>query len=136
MGIDSRGISEVVSLLQERGLTDDPAEILDGPFAVKPNLQPYQTRFSDGSVRVFYSALDSVTAELEQAYWYKRLILQGQRMPIRMYYRCVESSFDGNVKDLTRMALTLAFVDDHVYGRARARVHEVWLITDRFWVVA
>lgn len=100
MGIDVQGISEVVSLLQERGLKDDPADILDGPFAFKPNLKPYQTRFSDGTVRVFYSSLDSETAEREQAHWYKRLILQGQQRPIKMYFRCVECTFDGDIKDL------------------------------------
>ncbi len=100
MGLDTEAISEVVSLLEEHGLTDDPTEVLDGPFAHKPLLKPRQTRFSDGTVRVFYSALEPETAEREQEHRFLKLLLDDQPTPLRAVYRCVQCTFTGEVKDL------------------------------------
>lgn len=99
MGLDAIGITEMVTLLRERGLTDDPIEILDGPFAPKPLLKPIQTRFSDGRMRVFYSALEPETAEAEVLHWYMKPLLGGAS-PLRAYYRRATCTFNGYVKDL------------------------------------
>jgi hypothetical protein len=100
MGLDADAIEEMLALLRERGLRDDPNEMLDGPFAHKPFLSAYQTRFSDGSVRVFYAGLETTTVEQEIRYWYLKPILEGRAAPIRMYYRLAECTFAGQVKDL------------------------------------
>lgn len=100
MGLDSDDVGEMVSLLQDRGMTDDPTRILDGPFEAKPFLNPVQTRFSDGNLRVFYSALEAETAEREVRYWYMKPLLAGQREPLTVYYRRIRCSFHGDVKDL------------------------------------
>jgi hypothetical protein len=99
MGLSGADIAETVGLLRERGLMENEAEVLDGPFAHKPQLQPVQTRFSDGTIRVFYSALEVATAERESAYWYMKPLLQGEQ-PVRLFYRYFRCSFNGDVKDL------------------------------------
>jgi hypothetical protein len=118
LGFDPQGISEIVALLQECGITDDPSDVLDGPFAYKPLLKSERTRFSDGTVRVFYSALEPETAKREQQHWHMKPLLQGGEAPLRMYYRCVQCTFSGDVKDLRPMVGKWPFlVDDDGYDQ-------------------
>jgi len=100
MGLDAEGISEMLSLLRERRLAGDPEDLLDGPFADKPFYKPQRTRFSDGSVRVFYSALEAETAEYEIEYWHMKPLVDGQDAPLRVYYHLFQCNFAGEVKDL------------------------------------
>src|SRR6266850_5255279 len=71
-------IDEMIELLRDRGVTDKSSEILDGPFEDKLLYRARQTRFSDGTLRVFYSALESETVEQEIRYWHLKPLLEGQ----------------------------------------------------------
>lgn len=99
MGLQVEDISEMVALLRERGVSDEPVRFLDGPFELKPFYSGEPTRFSDGSVRVFYSALDADTTEREIRYWYLKPLATGQAR-LTVYYRQLRCSFEGRVKDL------------------------------------
>jgi hypothetical protein len=99
MGLSADDIGEMVTLLRDRGLTENEAEVLDGPFAYKPLVKADQTRFSDGSTRVFYSALEVGTAEREVTHGYIKGLLTGTA-PVTLFYRYFRASFRGEVKDL------------------------------------
>ncbi len=99
MGLDIEQVDEMLTLLRDRGIRDDPSEIIEGPFASKPLLNPRQTRFSDGNLRVFYSALEVETAEMEIRHWYLKPLLDGVT-PVRVFYRLAQCEFAGEVKDL------------------------------------
>ncbi|SRR6266508_5322449 len=99
LGLDPRQIEEMIELLRDRGFTDDPSDVIEGPFANKSLYKTDQTRFSDGTLRVFYSALEAETVEREIRYWYLKPLLQGN-VPTRAYYRLARVRFAGDVKDL------------------------------------
>lgn len=99
MGLDVEQVTEMITLLRERAVRDDPSEIIEGPFAAKPFLNPEQTRFSNGNLRVFYSGLEVETAEREITHWYLKPLLNGVT-PVRVFYRLAQCRFEGDVKDL------------------------------------
>jgi RES domain len=73
MDLDADDIEEILEFLKESRDRDDAQRLLDAPFAPKPQLAARRitaTRFSDGSLRVFYSSLEPETAELEVLHWY------------------------------------------------------------------
>ncbi len=92
-------IKEVTQLVSSRHLEENRESLLDGPFLPRPNLMPVKTRFSDGSVRVFYSAIEPATAQAEISYWYAKPLLSGSN-PREVFYRLLECHFEGNIKDL------------------------------------
>ena len=70
------------------------------PFAQTPSYQPSPTRYSDGSWRVFYSALEPETADAERGFWCLRE-LQSDPPEIRQFhYRELRCQFAGQVYDL------------------------------------
>ena len=73
--------------------------LLDKPFEQRINTGLIrQTRFSDGSHRVFYSALDISTAECEVCSWIDR---EGGLLPKESrYYEEFSAIFQGRLKDL------------------------------------
>ncbi len=100
MGIDETGVDELLALMGERGISNDDAyEIIRAPFELRFYPRQGQTRFSDGSIRVFYSALEQSTAEAEVYYWYVKPLLEGGAKRT-VYLRCATCVFDGLVKDL------------------------------------
>jgi len=96
--LDPQSINELRELLaaSDQGTKFD--ELLDGPFRLKRRLRR-RTRFSDGSFPVFYSSLDSATAETEVRYWLPRYVGKPQH-PRTAYYRRFSCTFDGIEKDL------------------------------------
>ena len=68
MGLDAEDVDEILEFLGERRGWANGQRLLDASFAPKPQLEARKiaaTRFSDGSIRVFYSSLEPETAELE-----------------------------------------------------------------------
>ncbi len=88
-------IDEVLRLVPESGAET----YLDDPFKAKPNLKSEQTRFSDGTIRVFYSAIESATVQEEVRYWYAKPLLSGHS-PRVVFYQLLTCQFDGRVTDL------------------------------------
>ena len=68
---DAQSNDELQEILAAVGYRTDLDELCAGPFRPKRRLRP-KTRFSDGSFPVFYSSLDSATAEAEISYWFPR----------------------------------------------------------------
>lgn len=71
LGLDARSRQELRDLLETTGRFESLAEALNAPLRRKPRLE-MATRFSDGSCPVFYSSLDSETAEAEVAHWFRK----------------------------------------------------------------
>ena len=96
--LDPQSSNELRELLAASDQGTDLDELLDGPFRPKRRLR-HRTRFSDGSFPVFYSSLDSATAEAEMQYWFPRYSGRPQT-PRTAYYRRFSCTFDGIEKDL------------------------------------
>ena len=96
--LDPQSSNELRELLAASDQGTELDELLDGPFRPKRRLR-HRTRFSDGSVPVFYSSLDSATAEAEMRYWFPRYSGRPQH-PRTAYYRRFSCTFDGIEKDL------------------------------------
>lgn len=96
--LDPQGSDELRELLTDSGHGMDFDDLLDGPFQPKRRLRS-RTCFSDGSFPVFYSSLDSATAEAEVRYWFPRYS-GTPRNPRTAYYQRFSCTFDGIEKDL------------------------------------
>jgi hypothetical protein len=105
MGLDPEDIEEILELLGETREHADAQRLLDAPFAPKPQLAARKiapTRFSDGSLRVFYSSLEQETAEAEVLHWYAGAAL-GSSARIA-YYDRLQCRFRGSAIDLRSKA--------------------------------
>ena len=98
LDLDSQRIDELRELLAQRGLLTNVDELCDGPFKLKRKFRN-QTRFSDGSFPVFYSSLDSSTAEAEIQHWFPKYVGR-PRSPRTGHYQRFSCTFDGIEKDL------------------------------------
>ena len=85
------------NLLDEWGYDPKSAEWLDIPF--RPKKRRRASRFSDGSFPVFYSSLDSETAQAEVRHWGPS-VLGKPSQPRTAYYRLFHCMFHGVAKDL------------------------------------
>jgi len=112
MRLDPDGVNEMIDLLRDREMLFGPEQILDGPFSPKPLLhgKPHQTRFSDGSIRVYYSALDYQTAEAEMYYWTIKPLLEGTPRAWTVLFQRAACRFTGLVKDLRPKAAEWSFL--------------------------
>lgn len=100
MGLDVEGEVELRDLLIETGQLSDVNTVLDGPFSEKRLLPPGGTRFSDGSIRILYSALEEATARSEILHWGPKIMLEGATTARKVYFRLVRFVFEGQVIDL------------------------------------
>ena len=113
MGLDAGDVDEILELLGEMPGGTDGERLLDAPFAPKPQLEARKTaatRFSDGSLRVFYSSLESETAELEVVHWYADAAVGGSRRVA--YYNRIRCRFRGYAADLRPRARDWPFLID------------------------
>ena len=88
----------MLDFLRDRHEEDSLESLLDKPFEAKPQINPQPTRFSDGTIRVFYSALEIATAEVEALEWYFRLAFGNTREP--RTYMVFSCNYAGATKDL------------------------------------
>lgn len=89
---------------------DDAAAMLEMPFAQTPGYQPSPTRYSDGSWRVFYSALEPDTADAERGYWCLRELQSEPPQTRRFHYRELSCLFVGEIFDLRTKIETWPFL--------------------------
>jgi hypothetical protein len=123
MGFDAEDTEEILEFLGETRDEFERARLLDAPFAPKPQLEARKitpTRFSDGSLRVFYSSLEARTAEREVAHWYAGAALgSSQRVA---YYRRLRCRFRGAAVDLRAKVSDWPFlIDDGEDDLSRCR---------------
>ena len=117
-GADGERIGDLTRLLRTRGIADTLEEHCDIPFRRKPRLskKKYVTRFSDGSFGVFYSSLESETAEAEVRHWAPRRSSARSPGQRTLWYLRLECDFDGNTKDLRLMQVEWPkLTHDHDY---------------------
>ena len=98
LGLDAQSEQEMQQLIDAAGYRPDLEELCDAPFRPKRRLRR-QTRFSDGSFPVFYSALELATAEAEVEHWFPAFAGTPGR-PRTAYYQRLCCTFDGLEKDL------------------------------------
>lgn len=100
MGLDTAGVDEV--LAASNTTVDNAAlvALLDSAFITKAGLPPEKTRFSDGTIRVLYSALEQQTAAHEAFDWYIKDAVSGARSKRVVFYMLASLDFAGAVKDL------------------------------------
>lgn len=128
MGIEAGDIDEILAFLSETGDPIEGERLLDAPFAAKPQLAAraiMRTRFSDGSRRVFYSALEPETAEVEVVHWYARVAI-GHTARVA-YYNRLRCRFRGAAIDLRPMAGDWPFLTadgEEAYSECQALARE------------
>ena len=107
------GTTEKIDFLRDRHEEDSLESLLDKPFEAKPQINPQPTRFSDGTFRVFYSALEIATAEVEALERYFRLAFGNAREPRTVYYMVFSCNYAGATKDLRpHIAILPCLVED------------------------
>ena len=115
--MDPENAEEMLVFLRDRKKTDSMESLLDKPFEPKPQLALKPTRFSDGTIRVFYSALEPETAEAEVFVWYAKYALNNAREERTVYYRRFACDFQGDIKDLRPHLETLpCLIQDEADG--------------------
>ncbi len=104
MNMDIGAREELMDLLSEEISPNRIESLLDGPFHPKVKLRN-ETRFSDGSFPVFYSALEAKTAEAEMAHHVRNSYAGEPQDKRTAYYRGFRCRFEGLEKDLRPKAL-------------------------------
>ena len=102
-GLDDQDVQEMLDFLSSRNISDNPEDLFDDVF--KPKLQLLSvkpTRFSDGAYSVFYSSLESETAQAEVRHSFPKYA-GNPTTPRTAYYSRISCRFDGSVKDLRPM---------------------------------
>ena len=103
MGFDPDAVGEMLDFLGASTEDVNLEGLLDAPFDPKPQLEskfPEETRYSDGSWRVSYNALERETAEKEVYHLYVKSAVGGPSKRRPAYYSSFSSRFRGIAKDL------------------------------------
>jgi hypothetical protein len=128
MGLDAEDVEAILEFLGQTRDETDGQRLLDAPFAPKPQLEARRitaTRFSDGSLRVFYGSLESETAEREVIHWYAEAAIGNSRRVA--YYNRLRCRFRGRAVDLrSRVSRWPFLIDDgnEAYSRCQALAQE------------
>jgi RES domain len=94
--------------------SNDAVLMLNTPFELNPSYRPNPTRFSDGTWRVFYSALEVDTAEQERGYWCVREIQSDPPAQRHFHYRELRCRLQGEAFDVKAKLADWPFlVGDH-----------------------
>jgi RES domain-containing protein len=99
LGDDWEAVVETVDFLKADS-DDDALVLLNSPFVQRPGYKPEPTRFSDGTWRVFYSALEANTCEAEVAYWCRKTVQSHPATQRRFYYRQLRCRLRGRGYDV------------------------------------
>jgi len=100
---------------------EDAITLLDTPFLEDASYRPSPTRFSNGTWRVFYSALEPETAEAERAHWCRREAQSMSATSRQFHYRQLRCRLKGNGYDLRLMRMQWSFLTgDGTYPRCQA----------------
>ena len=117
MGVAPESTEEMLAFLRDRNKADSLESLLDKPFEPKFQLAPKPTRFSDSTIRVFYSALESETAEAEASAGYMKFALDNAGEERVAFYRRFACDFQGDIKDLRPYLAAMPYlVQDEAEG--------------------
>jgi hypothetical protein len=95
MGLDALEIHEMIQLLRANGDLEDLQSALSQPFETRTKDSLFQTRFSDGSIRVFYSAIELETAREEVKYHCLGYAITNSSSDRSVYYNQISCELDG-----------------------------------------
>ena len=124
LGLSEEESDELKTLFAESDFPLDPDAIITGVFKPKLNLAPRRTRFSDGYIQVYYSALEIDTAVSEVRYWLEKELHIGANSTTANY-RILEALFDGHVKDLRTVIEQIPFLTGDDYEACNLIAAEV-----------
>ncbi len=127
MGLDTEAVAEIVELLRARQEIDSLEILLDKPFKPKPQLekQKLASRYSDGSIRVFYSALERETAEAEIKHFIRKHLMQHPTKPRTVFFLRLACDFSGSAKDLREKQNEWTWLThDSDYAKCHGIAHE------------
>lgn len=127
MGLDTQAVNEVVELLRARQEIDSLEMLLDKPFKPKHQLEKKNlvTRYSDGSIPVFYSALERETAKEEIKHHTRKYLTQNATKPRTVYFLRFACDFNGTGKDLrVKHDEWLWLTHDSDYSKCHGIAHE------------
>jgi len=110
MELDTDGVHEMAAAA---GMLDSTAAhglILDTAFVTRAGPPAKQSRFSDGTIRVFYSALEPQTAAQEAFEWNMNLVVSGAPGPREAFFMLTAWQFAGEIKDLRPHRAVMLFL--------------------------
>lgn len=122
--LDSQDLAEIRKLMPASKWFGDPWDGIRSQFEVR-SAAPLsdQTRFSDGSKRVYYSALDLATTIDERLHWFRKECQPTQ--VVRLYLRLLQCNFAGSTKNLIPYADALPFLtSEDGYSQCNALANE------------
>lgn len=102
LGFEHTEIQNALKFLRDLDALYSEDELLDVPFRNNYTLIPnlYYGRFSDGSIRIFYAALEPETAQAEVTYHFVRYALGNGSKQRVAFYKHIRCRFAGTVADL------------------------------------
>ena len=119
MGLQPEASEEMLAFLRDHHKEDSLRSLLDKPFEAKSQLFPQPTRFSDGAIPVFYSALEVDTAEVEVRDWCLRHAFGTTRERRTAYYMSFSCDYAAHTKDLRpHVAILPCLIQDEESGYA------------------
>lgn len=98
LGLQHDRVPEAIAFLDANTGPFDSNAYLDKFFVENFTRKPIQTRFSDGNIRVFYSALEPETTQAELKAWILKSL--DQYISDRVYFRLFRCQFNGALVDL------------------------------------
>lgn len=102
LGVDPKSVPRTREFLRPYHAGHSLNELCDAQFKPRPRLYKHghpKSRFSNGSFPVFYTSLESQTADAEIKHWVP-IILGKTKNPRTIFYRRIRCKFNGLVKDL------------------------------------
>ena len=125
LGTSFEGAIETLDFMKANS-ADDVAILLASPFDTAGNYTPSPTRFSDGTWRVFYSAIEPETCAAEVSYWCSRNVQSAPPTQRRFYYRELRCQVTGNGFDVRPMHQEWPFLtgDNSAYPQCQELARE------------
>lgn len=123
LGTDFEGVIETLDFMKTSS-ADDVAVLLTSPFDA--DYTPPPTRFTDGSWKVFYSAIEPETCEAERGYWCARELQSNPPTSQRFYFRELRCRANGTGFDVRPMQEEWPFLtgDDSSYPKCQELARE------------
>ena len=120
-------LEDAIETIDFLGATDtaDALTLLDAPFRIDSRYRPHPTRFTDGTWRVFYSALEPETVENEVAHWCRKEFQSQPPALRRFHYKHLQCRLDGQAFDVRPRLKNWSFLTgDNTYPECQALAAE------------
>lgn len=105
LGVDSKSLPRTLEYLRPYHAGHSLNKLCDSQFQPRPNLYRHgypKSRFSNGSIPVSYTSLESQTTDAEIMHWVPQIVGKPKNSRT-IFYRRIRCKFNGRVKDLRSM---------------------------------